>query len=113
MSTATIMYDVRDARHPLYLAGSGWGGSMRPLGEGVTTDEIMQTADLDWLVEQRPLYTREGGQFAAFEEVGSHVANVRRDTGTVLGVVGSGYRPAQNRTVLDVASEIVRSGEAR
>jgi hypothetical protein len=41
-----------------------------------------------------------------------HVANVRSDTGAVLGVVGDGYEPLQNRTAFAFCDEITDSGRA-
>jgi phage/plasmid-like protein (TIGR03299 family) len=59
----------------------------------MTTQEAITAAGLEWTVEQHPITTTVEGVPVAVE---SHVANVRSDTGTVLGVVGSGYVPTQN-----------------
>ena len=42
----------------------------------------------------------------------SHVANVRSDTGALLGVVGRDYVPAQNADALGLADAIIDSGRA-
>jgi hypothetical protein len=58
-------------------------------------------AGLDWTVEQRPpvaVVEREHESLRL--PVPRHVANVRSDTGAVLGVVGEGDEPLQNRQAL-------------
>jgi phage/plasmid-like protein (TIGR03299 family) len=43
----------------------------------------------------------------------SHVMNVRRDTGKVLGVVGPGWRGPQNRECFTWMDDLVDSGDAK
>lgn len=58
----------------------------------MTSKEALESAGLGWTVEQQPMTLPDGS------EVPNHVANVRSDTGTVVGVVGTGYVPTQNAT---------------
>ena len=76
---------------------------------GLTTEEMLEQAGLNWTVEQRPIYhlTDHG-----YIEIGNRVANVRTDTEAVLGIVGNSYKPLQNRRGFEFADEIVQSGSA-
>lgn len=68
--------------------------------------EIMATAHLDWEVTGERLVTAGG------TAVASHKALVRSDTEAVLGVVGKGYTPIQNRAMFDTLTGLVDDGEA-
>jgi phage/plasmid-like protein (TIGR03299 family) len=67
-----------------------WHRLGKVISTAATSDEALKLAVLDWLVEKRPLFLADG------TEVHGRVANVRSDTGAVLGVVGNGYRVVQN-----------------
>jgi hypothetical protein len=75
---------------------------------------MVAAAGLDWTVVQLSLEavapTDEGG--VARRAVPRYLANVRSDTGAVLGVVGDGYRPLQNRAAFAFCDSITDSGEA-
>jgi phage/plasmid-like protein (TIGR03299 family) len=74
---------------------------------GVTIDHAADSAEarrlalLDWTVEARGLVTVDG------KPITTHVANVRSDTGAVLGVVGEGYTPLQNDEAFDFMDSLV------
>ena len=76
---------------------------------------MIDAADLAWTVEQYPLEAvlgdrdDDGPRRVAVPRV---VANLRSDTGTVLGVVGEGYEPLQNRAAFAFCDAIIDSGEA-
>lgn len=69
-----------------------------------TSDDAIRLAGLDWTVEQWPLSATDGEKRTACTE---HVANVRTDTGAVLGVVGTGYTVFQNRDAFDFMDALV------
>lgn len=55
-------------------------------------DELLEVTGLDWTVSRHPLISaRTGAQVRNFSET------VRDDTGVSLGVVGTHFRPIQNR----------------
>lgn len=90
--------------------GVPWHG----LGVGVegvmTAEDAISMARLNWQVTMEPLYTTIRGRRV---EVSSHLATVRSDTGTVLGVVSRQYQPLQNRDAFKFMDELVASGEAK
>lgn len=115
----TTSYRIEDARSPLWFGGrpSGWGEVVRGLRpeEGCSAAAMIDAADLAWTVEQYPLEAvlgdrdDDGPRRVAVPRV---VANLRSDTGTVLGVVGESYKPLQNRAAFAFCDAITDSGEA-
>lgn len=82
-----------------------WHGLGTVLAEtDLTAREATQIAGIGWRVEQSPMYiTGEQGRLT----VPGHVANVRSDTGAILGVVGEDYSPLQQA---DIAETIDAAG---
>lgn len=71
--------------------------------DGMSMAEAIAHANLDWTVTTQPvLYQHE----AEIKADGQYYANVRQDTGRVLGIVGSGYRVIQNSEVAAMAEAI-------
>ena len=70
---------------------------------------MVAAAGLDWTVEQHRL---EAVVAAERVPVPRQVANVRSDTRAVLGVVGEGYEPLQNRQAFAFCDAITDSGRA-
>lgn len=107
---------VADARVPLYVAGAprSWGDVVHAVGETTrTADEAIAAAGLDWRVEQHPMEAVLSIAESPIRlPVPQVVANVRSDTRAVLGVVGAGYEPLQNRAAFGLADALVDSGEA-
>ena len=118
-TTETTSYRIEDARSPLWFGGrpSGWGDVVRGVrpGEGCSAAAMIDAAGLAWTVEQHPLEAvlgDRGGGEPSRVPVRRVVANVRSDTSAVLGVVGTGYEPLQNRAAFAFCDAITDSGEA-
>src|SRR5713101_5081396 len=56
--------------------------------------DALVKSGLDWHVDQRAVHVRQRGRF---HEIPGTKANVRRDTGDVLGIVTDRYAVVQNR----------------
>src|SRR5215831_6307 len=114
----TSSYRIEDARSALWFGRwpGGWGDVVHGVapGSGSSASAMIDAAGLAWTVEQHPveavLGNRESGQ--ARVPVPRVVANVRSDTRAVLGVVGEGYEPLQNRTAFAFCDAITDSGRA-
>jgi phage/plasmid-like protein (TIGR03299 family) len=108
---------IEDARAALWL-GSGpatWGDVVCAVDPAATSSaaEMIGAAGLDWRVEQHPLEAVVERECQSQRlSVPRHVANVRSDTSTVLGVVGDGYEPLQNRAAFAFCDAITDSGRA-
>lgn len=84
--------------------------------DAVTTNEAMQIAGLNWMVEQHPVYaSADAGNDAPAEIIPAHgyVANVRSDTRSVLAVVSNKYVPVQNTEAFAFMDELLGGGDAR
>src|SRR5581483_3516554 len=114
----TTSYRIEDARSPLWFGRwpGGWGDVVHGVAPGAASSAaaMIDAAGLAWTVEQHPveavLCDPEGEP--ARVRVPRVVANVRSDTRAVLGVVGEGYEPLQNRAAFAFCDAITDSGEA-
>src|SRR5262249_61614554 len=115
----TSSYRIEDARSALWFGRwpGGWGDVVHGVapGAGSSAAAMIDAAGLAWTVEQHPveavLGNAESGQPSRVP-VPRVVANVRSDTRAVLGVVGEGYEPLQNRAAFAFCDAITDSGEA-
>lgn len=111
-------FQIEDAVRPLWFGGTppAWGDVLRTVhpSDGQDAASMIDAAGLGWTVEQCPLEAvlaiGEDGSPAARAHVPRHVANVRSDTRAVLGVVGEGYEPLQNRAAFAFCDDITDSG---
>jgi len=74
-----------------------------------SVEEAMSEAELNWEVELSPAYTTWRGKVTALKRN----AVVRTSDGSILGVVGPGYHPIQNRTSFSFLDEAVKRGVIR
>jgi phage/plasmid-like protein (TIGR03299 family) len=86
--------------------------------ELMTAEEALSEGGLDWPVVQAPLMADVDGldvltAGADILDVETHVANVRADRGTVLGVVGRRYEPVQNVDAFRFMDELVAGDRAQ
>jgi phage/plasmid-like protein (TIGR03299 family) len=113
----TSSYRIEDARSALWFGRwpSGWGDVVHGMapGAGSSAAAMIAAAGLAWAVEQHPLEAvlDQSGEPSRVP-VPRIVANVRSDTRAVLGVVGEGYEPLQNRAAFAFCDAITDSGEA-
>jgi phage/plasmid-like protein (TIGR03299 family) len=116
MQTQEPAFRLDDARAPLWFgADAGWGDAVRAVDPRATrsAEAMIASAGLGWAVEQHPLEAviDRGGSVQRVP-VPKHVANVRSDSGAVVGVVGEGYEPLQNRAAFAFCDAITDSGRA-
>lgn len=71
-----------------------------------TMEEAMVAAGLDWTVSTKKIYLDDGRSVPA-------MATVRDSDNSILGVVGTGYKPLQNKTAFDFFNPFVESGQAK
>src|SRR6266511_1595602 len=117
MTTETTSYAVTDAERPLWVGQTpaAWGDVVRSVDPEEAHDaaSMIAAAGLDWRVEQHPLEAVIQREYQSLRvAVPRHVANVRSDTRTVLGVVGEGYEPLQNLSAFAFCDGITDSGRA-
>jgi phage/plasmid-like protein (TIGR03299 family) len=94
--------DMTTGQAAVFVVGEpAWHKLGKVTSAAATSAEALKLAVLDWIVEQKPMYLANGKQ------VPSRVANVRTDTGDVLGVVGKGYKVFQNAQAFDFMDALV------
>jgi phage/plasmid-like protein (TIGR03299 family) len=77
-----------------------------PVGPDAPPSQAFAAAGADFVVESRPIafdHSPEADNFD-WRSVSTHKALVRTDTGAALGVVGRGYQPIQNQSLIDLFS---------
>src|SRR3954453_21825514 len=116
MQTQERTFRLDEARAPLWFgADASWDDAVRAVDPRATksAEAMIAAAGLSWAVEQHLLEAvidRSGGVQRV--PVPKHVANVRSDSGAVVGVVGEGYEPLQNRAAFAFCDAITDSGRA-
>lgn len=99
----------------LMLAGKGAWHGLGTIVEGAKTpSEALQIAKLDWTVEQQRLIRvpqEKLGVVNSGRLIEDYVANVRQDTGKLLGIVGKDWTPYQNTELADFCEALHDEGK--
>jgi len=95
----------------MYFGETPWHHLGKKLDKPATSAEAIKAAQLDWEVSKATLYLKSGARYRAAK---GNFAVVRTDERepTPLGIVGSSYRPLQNREAFVWFDEIVGQGAA-
>ena len=105
-----MSHEITENDNVVLHKNSAWHGLGKVVADAPTPHEALVAAGMDWEVDQYDLSATLAiepptGTFgpAGIKRVAvpSHIANVRRDTGEVLGIVGQGWTPIQNREMAD------------
>jgi phage/plasmid-like protein (TIGR03299 family) len=99
----TMMYVGKEPWHGL--------GTSFPAGSRLGIEEAIEAAGLDWEVELRELFTHNGK--GAHLGVRDYSAVCRKIDNTVLGVVGPGYEPLQNKDAFQWFQPFIDNDAAR
>lgn len=87
--------DMKGGVSSIYTCGD-WPWQGKGFGEHsekpVSVEEALKLSGMDWLTEQTPVYYGDEKRQAL-----GVVANVRGDTGDILGIVSDRYKPIHNR----------------
>lgn len=101
-----------------------WHGLGTVIDHAMTSEEAITAAGLGWPVEQWPVYAERppesvfqmdddkatGEESSVVIQVPGTIANIRADTGGVLGVVGTRYQPIQNKRAFDFLDSLMMDG---
>ena len=94
-----------------YAGRPGWHGLGQAIPPGMEDSEtVSELAGLNRTVALVPLYTMVDGQPVALQD---KFATVYKDTGFVLGVVGSRYTVVQNATAFGAIDRWLADGRVR
>lgn len=89
----------------MFVGATPWHGLGVDVERGVSTEDAIKCAGLDWTVGTKPLLTNDGHPVPA-------CATYRETDGAVLGVVGPDYRPLQNADAFRFFEPFISTGEA-
>ena len=86
-----------------------WHGLGRKVPQGLSADEMLKAANLDWTVEQRSIQAVvKGGKRVT---VPNKKALVRSSDNKVLSITGDKWRPIQNSRVFEFLRTFVEAGD--
>lgn len=100
------------------VAETPWHGLGVVLDNPPTVDEAIRLAGLDWTVRLEPIHatlpsvSKEGVWSYEVKKAPGNVV-VRNDDGTILGTVGNGFTPLQNRDALKWFQPWLDSGKVQ
>lgn len=89
-----------------YTREKPWHGLGTMVAEAPTSADALKLAGLDWHVEAKPVFTKEG------VEIPNYKANTRDRDNTVLGIVSDRYTICQNDEAFAFTDELI-GGEVR
>lgn len=81
-----------------------WDGLGKDVRGASTAEEVLELADLNWQVEQKPIYTEDGIKIPGYR------ANIRATDQYALGVVSDKYKVVQNQTAFAFSEELLKHG---
>ncbi len=92
-----------------------WHGLGTVLDHAPDSATAIEAAGLNWTVDQVPLVARKTiatpeGDVVRDIEAPEHLANVRSDTGAILGIVGDGYKVIQNVEAFQFLDSLLQDG---
>jgi len=98
-----------------YADKPAWHGLGTVVDGARTSEEVINLAGLNWRVEQKPLFHENllSDGSVVKTEIDSHQANVRGDTGDLLGVVGKNWKPLQNAAAFEFMDSLVDDGTVK
>jgi phage/plasmid-like protein (TIGR03299 family) len=92
-----------------YAGERPWHGLGVPVVTEQTSENAIVLAGLDWTVSTQPVVSKVGGSDVAIPD---YRAVVRDTDKSVLGVVGTRYRPIQNKDAFSFFDEVVGGKQA-
>lgn len=89
----------------MYVRETPWHGLGTKVDEAPTSADALRLAQLDWTVDQHPV-------FADGNEVAGYKANVRSSDGRCLGIVSNRYKVVQNVDAVSFTDSLI-GGDVR
>lgn len=103
-----MAHEITETDNVVLHREKAWHGLGIVVEDAPTPQEALKIAGLDWEVEQWPV-AAYGEQVRIIAE--RHQANVRKDTSTILGMVGTDYKPVQNADLAQFCEDIAKDGD--
>lgn len=115
---AHLISEASGRAEAFYALKPAWHGLGTVLDHAPDSATAIEAAGLNWRVDPLPLVARRSvdtpeGIAIDDTDVPGFVANVRSDTGDILGVVGSSYRIVQNSEAFGFLDSLLQDGVMR
>ncbi|MGC8811617.1 MAG: DUF932 domain-containing protein [bacterium] len=98
-----------------YYGEKPWHGLGKAVPKGLTAEEMIKAAGLDWLVKKRPArgarQTNSKGDFSRYEVVRLPRPETLEEE-VILGIVGRHYRVLQNSEAFNFFDPIIKEGKS-
>jgi phage/plasmid-like protein (TIGR03299 family) len=104
-----VAHEIESTDGVVLTGTRAWHGLGTIVEQAPTPHDALGIIGADYEIESWPVYATDGESRRTILE--SHRANVRKDTGAVLGVVGKDYKIVQNRELADFAACLADVGE--
>lgn len=94
-----------------YTGKTPWHGLGTQVDKELTAADAIQAAGLNWTVSKEPIYFQNKAA-QSWRKIPDQFATVRQDTMQALGVVGSVYKPLQNKDAFSFADSLIQEKAA-
>lgn len=91
-----------------YAGKTPWHGLGKKVKEGLTPDQMLKEAGLDWVVSKRPAYYKDKDKYHMSPD---YNLLVREGDNNVLGPCGKNYTPIQNKEVFKFFNKFCKAGD--
>jgi phage/plasmid-like protein (TIGR03299 family) len=98
------MYMAHEIESNFFVGETPWHGLGIKLDEAPSIQAAIMAAGLDWSVDLKPVYLEDGSLIECAK------ATTRSSDGSVLGVVGTRYKPLQNSDAFNFFNPFVENG---
>lgn len=78
-----------------------WHGIGTPVKESPTSEDAIRLANLDWVVESKPVFDESGKEIPGFK------ANTRSSDNSILGIVSNKYKIIQNSEAFEFTDNLI------
>ena len=96
-----------------YVGQAPWHGLGQQVDEGVSPEEILKAAKLDWRVEKQDLIARHPSDHKLDQVIPGRKALVRTSDNKVMDIIGNDWYPVQNETAFEFFNDFINAGEMK
>ena len=104
-------HEITTTDSALFVGQAAWHGLGMVVPETMSAAEGLTKCGMDWEVCTVPVFAQADHEgMKVMQRIETHRAQVRSDTGSVLGVVGEGFATVQNRELAAMADMLAGEG---
>ncbi len=105
-----MAHEIETMAYAVSRVGVPWHGLGNPVHNGMTVEEMLQAAGLDWENKSEPLFIRNSdGSFTCLDDTNAdntaYRAIMRTSDGYIHSIMTDDYHIAQNATLMEFLKE--------